>query len=99
VVAAANTNSGDVVILGGGAGIALATTPSGANVPLALGATAQIRKLNGASTAFAAGANVHWDATNANATPSATSNVRIGVAERAAANADTVVVVHFHMAH
>lgn len=96
VPAPANVVSGGVVIVGQLPGVAVANALSGENVAVETQAVATIRKLNGASTSFAAGANVHWDATNANATVSVTSNARIGVAYRAAANADTLVQVVFN---
>jgi predicted RecA/RadA family phage recombinase len=96
VVAPANVNSGDVVIVNRMFGIAMASAASAANVVIASGGTATVRKLNGASTSQAAGTNVHWDATNSNATTSATSNLLIGVAAAAAANADTTISVHMN---
>jgi predicted RecA/RadA family phage recombinase len=93
VAAPAAKNSGEGVLLGNLFGVAIANASSGANVAVATTGVHAIRKLNGASTSFAAGANVHWDNTNANCTVSATSNLKIGVAVAAAANTDTTVQV------
>jgi len=96
VVAPAAVTSGGLVQVGNIFGIAIANAASAANVALAVGVSAVLRKLNGASTAFVQGANVHWDATNANCTVSATSNAKIGVAAIAAVNADTLVEVRLN---
>lgn len=96
LAAPANTNSGDLVIVGQLFGVAQSSANSGANVALRCGGVHTLRKLNGASTSFAAGANVYWDATNANCTVSATSNTRIGVATVAAANADVSITVRLN---
>lgn len=96
VAAPAAVNSGDLVIVGQMFGVAQASAASGANVSLRTGGVHSLRKLNGASTSYAAGANLYWDATNANVTISATGNTRIGVAGAAAANADTLAVVRLN---
>lgn len=83
---------GKVVVITGLIGVALETAVSGANCELDIsGGIWDITKLSGASTSFAVGALVYWDATNAQATVSATSNTLIGVATAAAANADVTV--------
>lgn len=97
VAAPANVNAGDFVVVQRAFGIALASAASAANVAIAQGCVASIRKLNGASTSQAVGTNVHWDATNSNATISATSNTLIGVAYAAAANADTTITVALNL--
>lgn len=96
VAAPAAVTSGDLVVKGNAFGVAIANAVSAANVAIATGVTASLRKLNGVSTSFAQGANVHWDATNSNCTVSATSNTKIGVAADAAANADTTVSVRLN---
>jgi predicted RecA/RadA family phage recombinase len=96
VTAPATAAAGDLVIVNRMFGIALTAAASAASVPIDTGATATLRKLNGASTSQLAGSNVHWDATNANATTSATSNLLIGVAAAATANADTSITVHLN---
>jgi predicted RecA/RadA family phage recombinase len=96
VVSPWNVNSGDVVIVGQMFGIAQASAASGSNVPIRTGGTHTLRKLNGASTSIAQGANCHWDNTNSNVTFSATSNTRLGVAAIAAVNADTVITVRLN---
>lgn len=98
VIAPATAAVGDVVVVNRMFGIALTSAASAASVSIDTGATATIRKLNGASTSQAAGTNVHWDATNANATTSATSNLLLGVAASATANADTSITVHLNPA-
>lgn len=94
--APAAVNSGDLVVVSQAFGVALSSAASAANVVLSVGPTATLRKLNGASTSQAVGTNVHWDATNANATISATSNLKIGVAAAATANTDTTISVHLN---
>ncbi len=96
VLAPANVNAGDFVVVNRMFGVALASAASAANVAIDVGATATLRKLNGASTSQAAGTNVHWDATNSNCTTSATSNILIGVAAAVTANADTTQIVHLN---
>lgn len=96
VVAPANANSGDLVVVGQMFGIAETSPVSGSNVVIRCGGVATLRKLNGASSSFAQGANLHWDATNANVTISATSNTRIGVAAVAAANTDVVATIRLN---
>lgn len=96
VVAPANLNSGAGVQVAQLFGVALTSATSGANVAVTLGSTAVLRKLNGASTSQVAGSNVHWDATNANCTVSATSNLKIGVAAAATINNDTTITVHLN---
>lgn len=90
VPAPANVTSGQLVVVGTNIfGTAMATTASGQPVALYTGGVVDLRKLNGASTSAAIGANAHWDATNSNVTISATSNLKIGVFVAAATNADT----------
>lgn len=96
VIAPANVNSGDLVVVNRMFGVALASAASGANVAISVGASASLRKLNGASTSQAAGSNVFWDATNANCTVSATSNLLIGAAAAVTANADVAQTVHLN---
>lgn len=96
VLAPWNVNSGDVVIIGQMFGIAQSSAASGANVAIQTGGAHTLRKLNGASTSIAAGANCYWDNTNSNVTFSATSNTRLGVALVAAANADVSITVRLN---
>jgi predicted RecA/RadA family phage recombinase len=96
VVAPANVNSGDVVAVGQIVGVAITSAASAANVAIRCGGVFALRKLNGASTSYAQGANLYWDATNANVTISANANTRIGVATIAGANADTVATVRLN---
>lgn len=84
---------GKVVVISNLYGVALDNAVSGANVVLKTNGVFDVTKISGASTSFAVGANVHWDTTNAQATVSATSNTKVGVAVAAAANADTTVRV------
>lgn len=96
VIAPANVNSGDLVVIGQMFGVAQASAASAANVAIRTGGVHTLRKLNGVSTSIAAGANVYWDATNSNATFSATSNTRIGLAAIAASNTDTSITVRLN---
>lgn len=94
VVAAANVTSGSVVVMGQLFGIATHTALSGANLTLKLGSVFDLPKANAASMAMAVGANVFWDGTQA--TTSATSNTRLGVALVAASNTATSVRVRLN---
>jgi len=77
-------------------GIALSNGTSGSNVVMGIGGEYSLRKLNGASTSYAQGALLYWDATNSNVTISATSNRLIGMATRAGANADVAAFVRLN---
>lgn len=92
IAAPANVNSGAVVVRNNIIGVALATALSGANVAVSGDGVVVVPKSTAASEVYAIGANVHWDATNAVATISATSNLRLGVARLAVA-ANTVTTV------
>ena len=96
VVAPANGNSGDVVIVGQFFGIAETSPVSGQNVVIRTGGVHTLRKLTGASTSYTQGANLFWDATGQNVTISATSNTRIGLAAVGASNTDTVATVRLN---
>lgn len=98
VAAPAAVTSGDLVLKGNTFGIAIANAASAANVALEIGCTATLRKLNGASTSYAQGARLYWDATNSNVTISATSNTLIGVAAEAGINNDTTATVRLNPA-
>lgn len=92
IAAPASVNAGAVVVRNNIVGVALTSAASGAEVTLAVGGCVVLPKSTAAGETYAIGANVHWDATNAVATVSATSNVRIGAARRAVA-ANTVTTV------
>lgn len=96
VIAPAAVTTGGLVVVNRQFGVAIANAASAVNVAIEVGCTATLRKLNGASTSQAAGTNVFWDATNSNCTISATSNLLIGTAMVAAANADTAVSVRLN---
>lgn len=91
IVAPAAAVSGAGVRVNNIFGVYVANANSGANATIATRGVYSLRKLNGASSAFTQGANVHWDNTNANCTVSATSNLKIGVAVVAAGD-DAVAV-------
>jgi predicted RecA/RadA family phage recombinase len=89
--------SGGLAVIGTNMfGVAQANAASGANAVIKCGGTHILRALNGASTSAAQGANAHWDATNANVTISATSNLKIGVFETAKANADVTARIRLN---
>lgn len=92
VAAPANINAGAILVRNNIIGVALATAASGANVAISGEGVVVVSKSTAASEVFAIGANVHWDNTNALATISATSNLRLGVARLAVA-ANTVTTV------
>lgn len=96
VVAPAAVTSGQFLNVGNIFGIALANAASAAPVAIATGVECQLRKLNGASSSYAAGALLYWDATNSNVTISATSNRLIGLSVTAASNTDTVATVRLN---
>lgn len=96
VAPSGGVTSGQFFNVGNAYGIALASAASGANVTMATGVQATLRKLNGASTSYAQGALLYWDATNSNVTISATSNRLIGVAAVAGADADTTATVRLN---
>jgi predicted RecA/RadA family phage recombinase len=89
--------SGAIAVIGVNMfGVVQANAASGSNAVIKCGGTHVLRALNGVSTSAAQGANAHWDATNANVTISATSNLKIGVFETAKANADTTARVRLN---
>jgi predicted RecA/RadA family phage recombinase len=98
LVPAANVNSGDLVVVGQAFGVALTSGTSAAAIACEIGGTATLPKANAVSTSQAAGSNVHWDATNARTTISATSNLKIGVAAAGTTNTDVLVTVHLNPA-
>ena len=81
--------AGDVVIQGGLAGIAKLDIPAGALGSLAMTGVFAVTKGN---TAFNAGANVYWNATNHVATATTTDTL-IGKAVEAAVSGDAAVKV------
>lgn len=96
VTLAANAVSGALVVQGVMFGVAAISGVTGESVPLITGVRCTLPKMNAASNSFAVGANVHWDATNAVVTQSATSNLKIGVATAAAANTDATATVRLN---
>lgn len=96
VVTPSAVNAGDLVIIGQIYGIALTSAAANTVVSLAIGCTARLRKVTGTGFSFAAGDNVFWHIAGANATTSATGNVKIGVAGAAVGTADTAVNVHLN---
>lgn len=96
IVAPANAASGTGVRVNNIFGVYVANAVGSANAVIATTGVYSLRKLNGASSAFTQGANVHWDNTNANCTVSATSNLKIGVAVDAAGDNATTVSVRLN---
>lgn len=96
VTAAANTNSGQFLLVGSMYGVAQNKALTGETVSLRIGGVWTLPKTNAASNAFTVGAKVYWDNTNAKVTPSATSNTMIGVAVLAAANTDATARVRIN---
>ena len=88
--------AGNVYVAGQAFGVVLASAASGATTQCKVGGVWDVTKLNAASMSMAVGANVHWDATNAQATTSATTNTKIGVAVAAAGNTDATVRVRLN---
>ena len=96
VIAAANANSGTVVVMGQMFGIATHNALTGERLTLKLGGVFDLAKTNAASMSMAVGANVYWDAANSRATANASGTVKIGVAAVAVDNAAAVVRVRFN---
>lgn len=96
ITASGNVTSGQLLVAGQMFGVALISGVSGDRIPVATGVRATLPKMNAASNAFTVGANVHWDATNAVVTASATSNLKIGVATAAAATSDATAIVRLN---
>lgn len=93
IAAPYSVNSGDGVQLGNLFGVAQTTRASASSVAIVTRGVYALNKTTGASTSYAAGANVHWDNTGRQCTVSATSNLKIGVAVAAASNTDATVEV------
>lgn len=96
VVAAANATSGAVVVMGQMFGIATHNALTGENLTLKLGGVFDLTKANAASMSMAVGENVYWHAAGSQATTSASSNTRLGVAVVAANNTVTTVRVRLN---
>jgi predicted RecA/RadA family phage recombinase len=94
VPAAANANSGAIVVVGQMFGVAIHSAVTGASLTLKLGGVFTVPKANAASMSMAAGANVYWD--GAQATTSATNNTRLGVCLAAANNTVATVSVRLN---
>lgn len=93
--APANVNAGQFIVVGNLRGVAQSTTLSALPVAVVLRGVADLPKSNAVSTSQLAGSNVHWDATNAITTTSATSNAKIGVATVTSTNAAATVRVYY----
>jgi predicted RecA/RadA family phage recombinase len=89
----ANVSAGDVVVQGDLVGIAKLDISAGALGALAVTGVFDVPKASGAGTAIAAGAKVYWNATNNQATTTATGSKYLGKSVRAAADADATVRV------
>lgn len=95
-VCTGNVASGSIVVSNNLFGVALSAGVSGDTIMLSTGVRCSLPKANAVSTAFVVGGNVYWDATNSQATVSATSNTRIGVATAAASNTATTVTTRLN---
>jgi predicted RecA/RadA family phage recombinase len=96
LVAPAAVNSGQLVVVNQMFGVANHSAVSAANVECTIGGVWDLPKANAVSTSAAAGANIHWDATNARTTISASSNLKIGVAAVTSTNTATTVRVRLN---
>ncbi|MFK4047653.1 DUF2190 family protein [Roseomonas mucosa] len=85
--------SGAFTVIASLFGVALTTAAAGSNFTLHLGGVWTLPKATGA---IAQGAPVYWDATAKVITGTAGSNLKVGVAETAAASADTVMAVRLN---
>lgn len=93
LAAGAAVNSGQLVVVNQMFGVANYSINAAGNVECTVGGVWDLPKQNAASTSAAAGANIHWDATNARTTISSTSNLKIGVAMVTSTNTATTVRV------
>jgi len=87
------TPAGDVVIQNDLVGIAKQPIAAGVPGALAVVGVFEVPKPTGAGTAIAVGAKVYWDATNSQATGTATGNTYMGKAIAAAGDDDATVRV------
>ena len=90
---AATVTAGDVVVIGGLVGVALATIDAGSTGAVALRGIYSLPKATGAINA---GADVYWDATAKKCTTTASGNTLMGRATAAAAANDTTVKVRLN---
>jgi len=90
---ASDVAADDVVVQNDLVGIARQPIAAGALGALAVVGVFEVPKATGAGTAIAGGAKVYWDATNSQATASATGNTYMGKAIAAAGDDDATVRV------
>jgi len=90
---ASDVAAGDVVVQNDLVGIAKQPIAAGALGSLAVVGVFEVPKATGAGTAIDAGAKVYWDATNSQATGTATGNTYMGKAIAAAGDDDAAIRV------
>ncbi len=86
--AAGTITSGQAILIGTRLGIALKGGVSGDIIPVKMSGVFQLAKNTGASTNFAQGGIVYWDAAASKITGVASGNTAIGVAAETAATTD-----------
>lgn len=80
--------SGNGYLIGSLFGVAVTTAAEAADVGLRVMGIFDLPRETGGSTAWAVGDKVYWDNTNKRTTKTATSNTKIGIAVKAAADGD-----------
>lgn len=90
ITAAAAIASGEVVVVGSLAGVAVTSCESGEKVAICVNGVFNVPK---GSSAFVAGAKVYYDETNDQTTSTATGNTFLGYATDAVVAGDTSVNV------
>lgn len=90
VPAGATVKSGDVVVVGALAGVAVKDGAEGETIALNLTGVFELPKVAGA---LAQGVVVYWNATNKQVTSTATDNTKLGNVFVAAVNGDAIVRV------
>lgn len=89
-VAAADIASGDLVVMGVIAGVALTDIATGGRGAVQVKGVFDLPKATGA---VAQGAKLYWSSANSNVTTTASGNTLIGVAAEAAASGDATIPV------
>lgn len=93
ITLSANVNSGDLLVKGNVFGVALTSGSSGDTVAIATGVRCTLPKANAVSTSMAVGDLAYFQVAGNIVTNSATSNTKIGIVTKAAANTDTTIEV------
>ena len=93
---ASDVAAGDVVVQNDLVGVAKQPIAAGVLGALAVVGAFDVPKATGVGTGIAAGVNLYWDATNTQATETATGNTFMGKAVKAAGDNDATVRVRLN---